>query len=70
MFDPDVFTKPITFEILKSTFPSQSEDYLKELFKNEPCGHFEFDPELNLHLNLTLKLAYNLKNLSQKTNVK
>jgi hypothetical protein len=43
---------------------------LKELFKNEPYGHFEIDPELNLHLNLTLKLAYNLKDLSQKTNVK
>jgi hypothetical protein len=70
VFSPDIINKPITFDILKSSFPSQSEEYLKKLFKNEPYGHFEIDPELNLHLNLTLKLAYNLKDLSQKTNVK
>ena len=64
MFTPEIINKPITFDILKSSFPSQSDDYLRDLFKNEPYGHFEFDPELNLHLNLTLKLAYNLKDLS------
>jgi hypothetical protein len=57
--------KRITFEDLKDNFPSNSDEYLRKLFKDE-SSDFSFDPELDLHMNLTLKLAYNLKDLTMK----
>lgn len=69
MFTQDLLSRQITFDDLRDNFPSKSEDYLRLIFKDEDPD-FSFDPELDLHMNLTLKLAFNLKDLSMKQNVK